>query len=378
MLSKDPNQPILILRLQFNESEQRRIDIYSMGDATTQLQSFCTSCGIRDKTIVERLRNRVAACLMNRDENQENFSEENLSIKQDKKFRTDSKEGPGHRRLNSKQITIDTSHSNFGIHNSSYMSKTTKGAAKTYSMVQGHSHKLIRTLTESMKANLFGTKGPKRIELPDKWAQDGYINVESSDWRSPNAPPVTPSITKGVQQAFDQLGSPPSISKNSSSSFNEFRAYPRSTRSRSFVKSVTDEKVLEDPNSLASKNRNGKFVKKSSFYEYSHFTDHMQPSNIYNQFKCKGFDNVSTKSSDSLEGNVLKRLSMSELKEIFNKLDSDSLGHIGPRKMNLRALSANEFKTAEPIVAELLKRDSDAYFNFKDFCNIASEFLILD
>ena len=377
MPNKNLLQPILILNLQFNDSDPKPLEIYSMGDATTQIQSFCTANGIKDKNIVERLRNRIAACLINFESADENKQDENLPDKAEQKPWAENKPN-GHKRLKSKQLFIDTSAKSLGMQSLAYTSKTTKAMGHNYSTVQGQGHKLVKSLAEAVKARLFTTKASKLNEQQNKEHTEDKNNIiEKKDVKM--VPQTSISITEGVQKAFNQSNLSTMTSNRSVFNFNEFKAVPRNTPAKSFINSLTDEKTKAKNNTSHSITRNPKIFKKSSFYEYSQLTDHRLDQNIYQHFgNPRQLEKMDTDSIESLDDNVLKRISIPELKLIFNKLDCEGFGHIGPRKMDLRSLSAVEMQNTEPIIAEILKRDKDAYFNFKDFCKIANQFVIID
>ena len=378
MQIKELPQPILILNLQINEADTKSIKIYSVGDATTKIQSFCTVHNIKDRNVIERLRNRAAACLSNTEKSNENDTQENIfNANEHKSLKTVDKVSK-HHRVRSKQLFIDTSPNTLGVQSLAYTSKTSKAMGQSHASVQGQGHKLVKSLAEAVKAKLFTTKASKHDEMYKQDIQKENTPVEEKPTRK-IVPQTSLTISEGVQKEFDLKTQPTMASSKNMLQSYEFKAVPRNTQARSFMNSLTEEKDLNTGYDSQQRNHFGKVIKKSSFYEYSNIADRKIDSNIYQQFsRPREIEKMDTKSMDSIEETVLKRMTMSELKTIFNKLDGEGSGHIGPRKMDLRSLSASEMQNAEPIIAEIFNRDGDAYFNFKDFRKIANEFVILD
>lgn len=63
-------------------------------------------------------------------------------------------------------------------------------------------------------------------------------------------------------------------------------------------------------------------------------------------------------------------VSHQRLKGIFDKLDGESLGYIGPCNISLRNLSADDLKLLKTFIIEIYKKDQGSMTTFSDFCTM--------
>lgn len=377
MLAESSIQPILIINLQIDESEPKTVEIYSMSDATHQIQIYCMQNGIRDKNIIERLRNRVATCIENANEILNPvFKEKNLET--NNRVHYNDNHTMGHRRVRSKLLIIDASQNSLGIQSLAFTAKTSKAMNQSHGAMQGQGHKLVRSLAEAVKARLFTTKNSNSIDLTMSKVKE-VDKSEANEQLKRNHRKQSISAMGDENKGFGQHIAYFQTYNRNSVNPNDFRPVSQNNRNKIFVNPLIDNKKHENEINSHSISRSSKLNKKSSFYDIGQIADPKIDRNIYDNFRKAGYkEKFEFSSSENIDQRVFKRISVSELKNIFNKLGSDNSGHIGPRKMDLRTLSSAQLNNVEPIIAEILKRDKDAYFNFKDFCKIATGFVIID
>lgn len=388
MSFKDQTQPILILNFIFDDHEVKKCEIHSFGDATIQIQSFCTAHGIKSKEVVEGIRNRVAACLLYQGSYVESRQNENIAPHGNKDATTDKKDISKHNRTKSRKLTIETSPRNTKTNCVVHTTKATNTAGKGNGTVQGKGHQLIKSLAESVKTRLFTSKTSKLNE-----------NVENKLEKNPESIKYQEPETHNNQDNIFDEAEPEDLFQKTLESNTEIEIYTESQapiikptkepftcadykseakvpRKGSFIKSLADSTNLD--NTKGSHLNRNRMVKKSSFYEYS-ITDSKFDRNIYDNFnEPQKLKRLQTASTASFEQEILKRVSMPEIKSIFNKLDAESYGHIGPKKMDLRSLSSVQLNNMEPVIAEILTKDGDVCLNFKDFCKIVGNFMLID
>lgn len=397
MSFKDKSQPILILNIRLNDAEVKKCEIYSLNDATVQIQSFCTAHGIKNKEIVEGMRNRVAACVLHKDTYVDHIHKENTQLLVREACSTGKKDDKRNKRTKSRLLAIETSPQSIKMQCMIHTTKASQTTSKCNGSVQGKGYQLVKSLADSVKMRLFTSKATKNNDTVHN-RQDKYADIKQIEQVPKSQSKAEQLLIHDIDNIMDEAepddllhtssesnvrvelyaGNEPLVHKPAKEPFTCSEYKPsRTPARRSFIKNADTERNNE--NSRGSHLNRNRIVKKSSFYEYSQGGDSKLERNIYDNFNdsCK-LRKLQTASTASFEQDVLKKITLEELRGVFAKLDAESCGHIGPRKMDLRALSALQMKEFEPIVADILQRDSDACFNFKDFCKVTSNFMLID
>ena len=380
-MSASKRPPILTLTIQINEYESETIEIFCLTEVDPKTEKFCKTYNITDEKLMKKLKTRINQALKelypflfpkvkktketNKKTNKKPISERNIQFSKSFKPKT---------------MAAETSVSKIGIQNLIY---TKKGDTNIYQNSNNQSRKnnrLAKSFVESVKPRSFINKKPAE-------EKENKIKAKNDDTSTTEKPQLNIDISlssiinkeAGICSVYN-FNNPLLSYSYTNPNVIQQRPAPQTTTNKSFMGKMRDGDMDYENKRYMSSYSNGKMTKKSSFYEYSNNHDTRNVSIYDSQLKLKEtrtkndiLNNIDG-SVHSFDNYVFKLMPKDQLKAIFDKLDFNSSGLIGPKNLNLRSLSAENLKMLEGVVIEVFKMDQNSYLTFPDFCRLVKDY----
>ena len=373
--------PILTLNVQVNEFESERIEIFCLTELEDKTDRFCKVYHITDNALINKFKLRVKDALKAKypflfpNEKKKKA----LNPKTKKKLPSE-RDIPVTSKFKSRTTLVDSSVSKVGIQSLLYNNKKDTNLYQNSNLKNRKANKLVKSFADTTKARKFTSKKP---------AEDKENKIKSKN--------ETKDVPKGKTQLDLNLSLSTVMNKEggvcSVYNFNnplltysytnpnvmQNKPIPKTTTNKSFLGKIGESDFNYDNNRYMSSYSNAKMAKKSSFYEQSNHHDKRKSSIYDSQVQLKetratyNIINDANESVNNFDNYVFKLIPMEKLKDIFDKLDSDRSGLIGPKNLNLRSLSAEHLKMLENVIIEIFKVDQNTYFTFQDFCQLVKD-----
>lgn len=363
--------PLLVLNVQINECEAESIIIYALPETDTKIDLFCRNYHITDRDIIKKLKARLRLTL------KEKYpflgaKDGKLSTAALAKLKSFSKaKNEGLALPNKRKKKINTCVNKTGIQSLVYSKKTeaqvlqrpilidrTMNNKSTSHASYIHGKQLFKKYT-GRKENVQARRPATQLIDKYKPAEDTIMGNEAHSSYLMSAynnnfngsvlthggliaQVATPQPVKTGLYGFEHVELESEAARHLSN-----YSQPRASRKASLV----EHNALDLRKSVLCSNRIA--LRESRVNNEVLESEHM--------------------SIQSFNKSTAVRNQNEQLRDIYEKLDANGSGIVGPRNMNLRNLTADDLKRIQAVVIELCRMDPDAVMTFKQFCELARE-----
>ena len=384
----DKQTPILIMNIQINESEYERLEINTLKDIAEKVENFCRTYQLKDTKVIRSIKKRAEKSLIDKFPFLKHSEDKKRILKASTGSKSNKHKIPNRRLRNShrsqkRSLMQDTANRPIGISG----------------------------LIFNKVSNNFIYKRPPLPQTKPKGIASAFIYKKkktSDKQKNKKQKTVSSKINFDKENKQRDLVTP--VKQPSTEQFEEFSIYGRRNRAmESFT--YTNPAVMKrqtqsvhiperrEPSAqkleinlnnevstfLTNKSNKDQSRKKSSFYG-----DCNTPKKQNNKEAGTGIRMRESKlrheiiresihdSVLSYETYVFKILPKDVLRKIFDSMDQNDSGLIGPKNLNLRSISAEHLKLLENVVLEIFSLNKNSFFTFTDFCKLVKKYVEMD
>lgn len=344
-------KPILVLNIQINDFESEKLEIFNLTDMEEKINHFCKIYSISSIKTVKKIKKRVKDCL------KEKYPF--LVIKENK---------PVIKKLD-KENKIKTS----------FIEQKEK---KKSSMIKSLVYKRVSSAKPGAK-----TKQQKKV-LNHLIHKKRFISKRATQDKKSKYDKINKSITEGNCDIYDNIQS-----KTNNEIFNLEKQNPgsflyqnrdklhQSNLPNSMQNNHLERKNSESMTSCYNNLRNNSrsfATRKSNFCDSTIYrTRNMSQSRI---LKEKDISLISNMVGNNHSKAIIDEHKQSipfktekEVRQIFNILDEYGKGRIGPKNLNLKALTAKQTDALEFVIIEIFKGGQYNELCFDEFFTMVRE-----
>lgn len=371
---------ILTLNIQINEYESECLEIFCLTELDAKTDRFCRTYQIQDLKTVSKLKQRIRESLKEKYPflliKEKNYKD---TKRPNTKKVTSTKEIPGVRKITNKKITVETSVSKGGIHNLLYSKKGDNNFGKSSCTTKSKGYRAVKSFVETIKPRVFMNKKPQddkenvegsKKEIKNNFSERPQLNIDLSLSSIMIREPTVASVYNMTNPLLSYSYTNPTVLQQ--------RVVPLTASNRSFLERATETDFDTKDRKFSCNSSQAKLTKKSSFYEYSSNQDkrnYLFDSQLKLRESSMNNNGIEDKTDSALnfDNYAFKIIPKDQLKLIFEQLDSNHSGLIGPKNLNLRSLSSEHLKILEGVVIEIFKRDKNTFFTLHDFCQLVKD-----
>lgn len=370
-MDQSKKTPMLILNIQINDSETESIRIYGLSEAEAKIDLFCKNYQISDRDVIRKIKARLRVTL------KEKYPF--LGAKEVRPYLDghihNAKHGTLGKPKRSNRTGADKSLNKIGIQSLVYSKKTEVQIINRQSLVGQINNQQHSSYNNSLKPRPLTMLRTKANKENKKHLKRPTTNIIHKYDVKPNIYTDNPQQTQYLVSSITNNANLSSIYINPALQLINKISTPQIPNNVTGTAAFADFDLDSAAKIHMSNYSYVKLSNKSSFYEPNQPDRHRsvlgshKVNIVENRVRNELMDNDPT-SIKSFNKSVANKTDKETLRGIFDKLDCEGSGLIGPSNVNLRQLTAGDMKMIEGIIVDIFKRDQDSGISFKEFCNM--------
>ena len=379
-------KPILILNIQINESEFERIEINTLKDINKKIDSFCFTYQIKEEKVIKSIKKRAEKSLIDKFP----FLKREDSKKRILKVSTGSKANknkiPVRRSRNShrpqkRSLMLDSMHKPIGISGLIFNKISNNYIYKRPPLPKAQPKGIASAFVYKKKKTSVKQKTQKENNIQSK------TNLEKENKQKDPITPVKQPSNEEIEE-FSIYGRRNRATE--SFSYTNPVVMKRQTQSVHIPNNREDnvqklEINLNNEVSTFLTNKTNTVERKQSFYGNCRTPKNQGKRGSGKQIRMRESKLKHEILRESIHDSVLsyetyvfKILPKVVLRKIFDSMDQNDSGLIGPKNLNLREISAEHLKLLENVVLEIFSLDKNSFFTYTDFCKLVKKHVEID